>query len=313
MSIVKSPFNSLPPKKVRDLPRSFLLKELEVYYQATPPAEAVECDYALWECVETGLQFAWPMVPGNARFYEWVSSFPSYYPQGRWEYRRVSELLASRKSQSNFSVLDVGCGKGDFLRSLNSLSEEKRFGLDLNAPAIEACRKNGFQAFCGTMEAASEAGFLTKQFSAVTSFHCLEHVPNPVEFVKSLVEATAPGGSVFISTPYSPMSFETEHFDILNHPPHHLTRWNLAAYQKLAEILGVKLRYFTPCSSALKRTLAVFRLLHYGPYRPVSRRKLATDLVTNVPEIMRLYREQKQRRAKNQGIEADVILVEFQV
>src|SRR5580692_8601576 len=55
-----SPLSRLPPKKIRDLPKKFLLEQLELYYKAKPPEQVVETDYALWECAETGLQFAWP-------------------------------------------------------------------------------------------------------------------------------------------------------------------------------------------------------------------------------------------------------------
>src|ERR1700685_1368838 len=168
-----SPLSSLPPKKIRDLPKSFLLEQLKTYYQTAPPQEIVECDYSLWECTETGLQFAWPPHPGGTPFYEWVSSFKSYYPGLRWEYGRVRELLKRQNNGGKFKLLDVGCGAGDFLRNLDFLPNENKYALDLNAPAIEKCRRQGFQAFCGTMETALVARFFKlAEFPVVTSFHC---------------------------------------------------------------------------------------------------------------------------------------------
>lgn len=306
----QSPLSSSPPEKVRDLPKAFILEQLEIYYAAKPRPEAVECDYSLWECAETGLQFAWPMLPGNACFYEWVSGFASYYPGIRWEYGEVCRLLETEKISAgkNFKLLDVGCGKGDFLQSLNSISSENKFALDLNEPAIEECRRQGFQAFCGTVDSALARGFLKAgEFSVVTAFHCLEHVDDPVAFVRSLVKIAAPGGRVFISTPYSPMSFEAGWFDVLNHPPHHMTRWNLRAYGRLAEMLGVKMRYFAAPSSALRRALNVFCLLHYGPNRFFGKARMLKDLCRHFPEFARHYRKQIQRKP----VEADLILVEL--
>jgi SAM-dependent methyltransferase len=308
----RSPLSASPPEKIRDLPRAFILEQLEIYYGAKPPSDAVECDYSLWECSETGLQFAWPMLPGNACFYKWASGFASYYPGIRWEYGEVRRLLESEKTAAgkNFNLLDAGCGGGDFLQSLNSISNENKFALDLNAPAIEKCRQKGFQAFCGTVDSALAAGFLKAgEFPVVTAFHCLEHVDDPVNFVRSLVKLAAPVGRVFISTPYSPMSFEDDWFDILNHPPHHLTRWNLRAYQRLAETAGAKMRCFVPPSSALKRALNVFRLRQYGPNHPVGKGKLLADLLRHFPALMRDFRKQKSRGP----IAADVILVELTV
>ena len=306
-----SPLSALPPQKIRDLPKAFLLEQLESYYRATPPPEIVECDYSLWQCPETALQFAWPPRAGSTAFYKWVSRFSSYYPGLRWEYGKVRELLAEEKiADEQFLLLDAGCGKGDFLRSLDLISADKKFALDLNAPAIEECKRLGFQAFCGTIEDAIAGLFLKpKQFPAVTAFHCLEHVEDVVRFARSLATVTAPGGKIFISTPYSPMSFEDDWFDILNHPPHHMTRWNLDAYQKLAGILGVKMRYFTPPSGAFQRALNVFRLKRYGPNRRAGKARLVKDLLWHFPEFIRYYQKQKRRAP----VAADVILVEFTV
>jgi SAM-dependent methyltransferase len=209
-------------------------------------------------------------------------------------------------------VVDVGCGKGDFLSGLRELPSTRKYALDLNEPAIEHCRTLGFHSFCGTIESALRAGFLTSaRFDVVTSFHCLEHVENPVTFVRSLLDLVAPGGRVFVSTPYSPMSFEDHWFDILNHPPHHMTRWNLSAYRKLATLLGVDLRWFSPRSPSLRRALGTFRLLRYGPHTPVNKGRLTWDLIRNGPEFLQQVRNQQRRAARNGGIAADLILVEL--
>ena len=307
-----SPLSAAPPKKIRDLPEQFLLEQLELQYQTKPPPQIVEGDYSLWECAETRLQFAWPMRPGGIAFYEWVSQFPSYYPGLRWEYKKVNELLKAENPGRNFKVLDAGCGRGDFLRGLDFVPNENKFALDLNAPAVEECKRHGLQAFCGTVDGAMAANFLKPaEFSAAASFHCLEHVDEPVEFVRALLKITASGGRVFISTPYSPMSTETNHFDVLNHPPHHLTRWNLDAYKKLAEILGVKMRYFVPPGGALKRALKGFWVSRHAPNQPINKSELLADLACGFPAFLRHYRKQLDRERTNHGIGADVILVEL--
>jgi 2-polyprenyl-3-methyl-5-hydroxy-6-metoxy-1,4-benzoquinol methylase len=314
-AFARSPLSALPPIKIRDLPKDFLLAQLELQYQAKPPLQAVETDYSLWQCAETGLQFAWPMLPGNAVFYEWVSGFESYYPGGRWEYKKVRSILETEKSpDEKIKVLDAGCGKGDFLRTLDFVPNEVKFALDFNEPAVQACRQQGFPAFCGTVEAALTADFLhPAEFPVVTSFHCLEHVSQPVEFVQTLLKVTAPGGRIFVSTPYSPMSTETSSFDVLNHPPHHLTRWNLAAYQRLAAMLEVKMRYFVPPSGAAKRALKAFWILKHGTRRQVSKGTLLLDLLCDFPAFLHQHKKQAERERTNHGIGADVILIELTV
>jgi hypothetical protein len=107
------------------------------------------------------------------------------------------------------------------------------------------------------------------------------------------------------------MSFESDWFDILNHPPHHMTRWNLAAYRKLAELLNLNARFFSPPSSAAKRALNVFRLTQYGPNRRIGKVALLRDLLRRLPTLARQYRRQRQRGCADGGIAADVILVEL--
>lgn len=308
--MIKSPLSELPPTKVRDLPRTFLVEELQKYYGATAPADAVECDYELWRCAETGLEFASPMRPGSIGFYKWISGFSSYYPGVRWEYGEVRRLLGA--DAPKIEVLDVGCGKGDFLQGLDSVPVGSRHGVDLNEPAIAACKALGFKACCGTIESALGGGFMReRQFGAVTSFHCLEHVEEPVEFVRSMLRLVAPGGKLFVSTPYSPMSFESEWFDVMNHPPHHMTRWNLRAYEKLAQLVGAKMRWFAPKSNATKRAIAEFRLHKYGPHRSVGKATLLKDLALNFGMFQRFAKRQQERERTTGGIAADVILVEL--
>lgn len=308
-----SPLSQQPPEKIRDLPREYLLKKLADYFHAAPPGDTVESGYSLWRCAETGLEYCDPPLPGNNAFYEWVSGFPYYYPGFRWEYGEVARMVRARNfSISDFKVLDAGCGKGDFLRALDFLPAQKKFALDLNEPAIRACREQGFPSFCGTVETAIAAGFLKPgEFPVVTSFHCLEHVSRPVEFARELLRATAPGGSLFLSTPYSPMSFESGWFDVLNHPPHHMARWNLAAYRKLAELLGVKMSHFAPRNHPLKQAMQLFRLETYGPNVHVPRATLVKDMILHAPQFFSGWRKLSQRARQHENGGADLILVEF--
>jgi hypothetical protein len=118
---MNSPLSKLAPQKIRDLPRQFLLEQLEEFFRAVPPAGIVETDYALWRCAETGLEFCEPALPGSVAFYEWVSSFPSYYPGTRWEYGEVARRLQSGEipGANEGKILDVNSNrrprKGDTL------------------------------------------------------------------------------------------------------------------------------------------------------------------------------------------------------
>lgn len=107
------------------------------------------------------------------------------------------------------------------------------------------------------------------------------------------------------------MSFESGWFDVLNHPPHHMARWNLAAYRKLAEILGVKMQHFAPRNRPLKQALQLFSLQNHGPNAKVSRAALLKDVLLRAPQFLAGWHQMRQRARHHENGGTDLILVEF--
>ena len=107
------------------------------------------------------------------------------------------------------------------------------------------------------------------------------------------------------------MSFEQDWFDVLNHPPHHMARWNLSAYRKLAEIFHVKMRHFAPPTSPFKQALQSFRLKAYGPGVRVSRPMLLKDLFKHRSQFLLAWRSLRERARLHENGGSDLILVEF--
>jgi O-antigen chain-terminating methyltransferase len=97
-------------------------------------------------------------------------------------------------------VLDVGCGRGEFLELLAERGIEG-CGIDSDADMVEAVRKKGLQA-----EAADALPYLrdhANEFDGVFASHVIEHLP--AEQVRDLVHGAAgalrPGGRLLLVTP----------------------------------------------------------------------------------------------------------------
>jgi len=306
-----SPLSPARPTKVRDLPRSFLLEELSNYFGAPCPDSAVQTNYSLWRCRDTGLEFSWPLEPGNFDFYKWISGFANYYPHERWEYFKTIARIRDWSIPIS-SLLDVGCGSGLFLKIAKGVRPKSLQGLDFNLSAIEECHKAGLSAFCGSVrEGIGQGKFELGSFEIVTSFHCLEHVPEPLDFLRDLSLLLRPSGHIFISTPLSPMSFEGDWFDVMNHPPHHMTRWNVSSFRRAAEILGLQVKFHFPRANLFRQALQTINLKLFGCNSKRGNFAKALRLSFSGKELFQMWLKMRQRSRNNEGAGADVVLVEF--
>lgn len=98
-------------------------------------------------------------------------------------------------------VLDVGCNTG--YGTLRFAPVAKRVvGVDVSPRAIEAAReraRDGRPEFIVTT--GFELPFPAPAFDLVTSFQVLEHVPDPLAFIRELARVLRPGGAVILATP----------------------------------------------------------------------------------------------------------------
>ncbi|MGE0873763.1 MAG: class I SAM-dependent methyltransferase [Burkholderiales bacterium] len=116
-------------------------------------------------------------------------------PATRLSYERVLALFARHGGGNR--VLDVGCGIGGFVDAAlsNGYSAE---GIDLSHPAVEVAMGVGLPVsrsdfFSADIQMASR--------DVVTLFEVIEHVPQPVAFLRRAEEVVKPGGLVYITTP----------------------------------------------------------------------------------------------------------------
>ncbi|MBI4437181.1 MAG: methyltransferase domain-containing protein [Candidatus Omnitrophica bacterium] len=111
---------------------------------------------------------------------------------------RTQEHLQTLMKQKRGRLLDVGCSRGHFLNGLKREGWEVE-GIEVSKEAVSQAEKEfGLKIFQGKLE---DAPFPENSFDVVTCWDVLEHVPEPVPFLKKCRSLLKGGGILFIDTP----------------------------------------------------------------------------------------------------------------
>lgn len=184
----------------------------------------------LFQCSRTGYRFWRPAdVAGDEEFYHLISSsWPNYYRTERWEYSAARRAIAG-----STRVLEIGCGRGFFLRSIEAIVPIA-LGLELNHEAAA----HGVTKFPIENLTIERLGPIhNEEFDAVCSFQVLEHVARPDSFLRAAVNCLSPHGLLVVSTPnynHEPYRHQLDAFDL---PPHHVGHFDPTTFRNIADIL----------------------------------------------------------------------------
>lgn len=188
--------------------------------------------HSLIECGECGLRYYDPLSPGDAAFYEALQRLPWYYQDIKPEYH-----FAQTQIGTHDRVLEIGCGKGVFRGFLPDSVDYT--GLEFNQAAIDKATAKGLRVTAEPIEqhAAAHPGI----YDVVCHFQVLEHVTEPLEFLRACAQAVKPGGKLIVAVPAEDSFLALHRLDWLNMPPHHVSRWKDATLRHaLANELGFK-------------------------------------------------------------------------
>lgn len=190
-------------------------------------------------CPSSQYEFFFPhQLQGSAALYEQLSKFHWYYMPNRWEHKTAVEEM--RNFSKGHKVLEVGCGRGDFLDLCTSFGING-MGIDINKVAISYGKGKGRNVEEVELEELEKA--MPLHFDTVVSFQVLEHITDPLSFLRRSVNLLSPGGALIITVPdghgFCGRTPKLRH--VLDAPPHHMANWNIAAFQFLTKIFPIKL------------------------------------------------------------------------
>lgn len=100
------------------------------------------------------------------------------------------------------SILDAGCGGGDFSIGLHEAGY-KVHGLDLSPTGIAHAKTLEVGEFHeGSLYESLTAPFGRESFDGIVNIEVIEHLYRPAVFASRAFEALVPGGTLVVSTPY---------------------------------------------------------------------------------------------------------------
>lgn len=110
-------------------------------------------------------------------------------------------LLSNNHTFSKIGkILDIGCGKGNFLREFSKkFPLWKLTGVEVSENALEFAKKRLSKA--KLIEGLFDPKKINQKFDLIVSLGVLEHVENPVEFLKSISECLNENGVIFFDVP----------------------------------------------------------------------------------------------------------------
>ena len=151
----------------------------------------------LWRCPSCHLVFRSPVLS--------KSELDALYTEGSgdaWSgsgrQRRdwvIAKRWLDKALPTGATLLDVGCFDGGFLEFMGS--RYRRFGVEINALAIEKARSKGIEIVGDDLDVLTGE---MPSFDCVTAFDVIEHVENPAQFVTTLAKHVSPGGLILIAT-----------------------------------------------------------------------------------------------------------------
>ena len=111
--------------------------------------------------------------------------------------KMISNFLSNNNLKAAPQVLDVGCGKGFFVRELAKMDIPAQ-GIDISGRAVaEGVQRFGLNLREGRLEYQPD---WDNKFDAVSALATIEHVPDPALLLKSIHRVLKAGGRLFLDT-----------------------------------------------------------------------------------------------------------------
>ncbi len=188
----------------------------------------------LYRCPDTDLMFFSPFnLKGDSNFYQELSKFPWYYMDWKWEHQIAFEMIPE-----DSKVLEIGCAGGTFLKKLRT-KQCKVVGLEKLETISQSELDPDFQFFVEDIVPFSKK--FASYFDYICAFQTLEHISNIKDFIYACISMLKPEGKLIFSVPNQESFISLDMLNVLDFPPHHLTRWIPSTFKKMCNFFPLEL------------------------------------------------------------------------
>lgn len=251
----------------------------------------------MFQCNCCQIQFFMPLsLEGKDTLYAQLAKSDGYYPQDKWEHNMALKDLKGLKS-----VLEIGCGSGGFVARA-AQSGVNIDGIEINNDAVEEAQRRALNVRAINLQQA--AAQFAGHYDAVCAFQVLEHTSNPHDFIKHSCALIRPGGRLILGLPNRD-SFLKHMFEILDIPPHHMTRWSVKTVHFMQKLFPVKLEHVK------LEPLAEYHIESYvNAYGPLLRRYPVIRYLSRY-ELLRWYSKFIKRTGLRKLLKGHTFYVSF--
>jgi SAM-dependent methyltransferase len=165
--------------------------------------------YSVARCTSCGFYYLYPRVIEGVL--QEAYRQPSYYEGGDCGYADTSYTAQESALRATFkcllhnlaerrvtggALLEIGCGYGYLLDEARAYFD-RRVGTEFSVEGAEIARSTGAEVFVGGIEQICAE----RKFDCILAIQVIEHVYQPLTFVKQLIRLAQPGGHIVFATP----------------------------------------------------------------------------------------------------------------
>lgn len=174
--------------------------------------------------------------------------------------RLCQHLLSVADIGSGQSVLDVGCGFGGTLATMDEQFDRLELtGLNIDARQLEVARGRLNPRVQLVEGDACEMPFAAESFDRVLAVECIFHFPSRLAFFEQARRVLRPGGNLTLSDFLLPDGSPPGNFDDPGNPLWGAyTAIDLPGYRALAEAVGLRLTHAQDISRHVRPTYHYF-------------------------------------------------------